>query len=83
MNKELIDKIIDYNYGEFGTEFGDALVDLKNKNIELEKRVDFLIDRNDKKEEVLDKIKEYIKEDKNCIPKHISDYILELLEEIE
>lgn len=32
---ELIDKIIDYNYGEFGTEFGDALVDLKNENIRL------------------------------------------------
>ena len=32
MNKELIEKIIAYNYNEYGSEFGDALVDLKHEN---------------------------------------------------
>lgn len=32
MNKELIEKIITYNYNEYGAEFGDALVDLKHEN---------------------------------------------------
>ena len=32
MNKELIEKIITYNYNEFGAEYGDALVDLKHEN---------------------------------------------------
>lgn len=56
---------------------------------ELEKETDFLKEYKKIKEEnkkyktVLDKIKEYIKEDKNCVPKHISDYILELLEELK
>ena len=27
-----IDKIITYNYNQFGNEFGDTLVDLKNEN---------------------------------------------------
>jgi len=32
MNKELIEKIITYNYNEYGAEYGDALVDLKHEN---------------------------------------------------
>jgi len=32
VNKELIEKIITYNYNEYGAEFGDALVDLKHEN---------------------------------------------------
>ena len=32
MNKELIEKIITYNYNEYGAEFGDALVYLKQEN---------------------------------------------------
>lgn len=32
MNKELIEKIITYNYNDYGAEFGDALVDLKHEN---------------------------------------------------
>ena len=32
MNKELIEKIIAYNYNEYGAEYGDALVDLKHEN---------------------------------------------------
>jgi len=32
VNKELIEKIIAYNYNEYGSEFGDALVDLKHEN---------------------------------------------------
>ena len=51
-------------------------LDLARENIEMREIIN-------KQIKVLDKIKEYIKEDKNCIPKHISDYILELLEEIE
>lgn len=38
--------------------------ELQDKVFELENRVDFLIDRNDKKQEVLDKIKEYAKANK-------------------
>ena len=53
-----------------------TLLDYINK---LQERVDFLIDRNDKQKEVLDKIKEYIKENANANV----EYILELLEEIE
>lgn len=36
MNEELINKIITYNYNEFGNEFGDVIVDLKQKVNELE-----------------------------------------------
>ena len=32
MNKELIEKIIAYNYNEYGAKYGDALVDLKHEN---------------------------------------------------
>jgi peptidoglycan hydrolase CwlO-like protein len=47
------------------------------------KKYRYLKEEKDKYKNVIDKIKEYIKEDKNCIPKHINDYILELLEEVE
>ena len=40
MDKELISKIIVYNYNELGNEFGDALVDLKNENENLQQRID-------------------------------------------
>ncbi len=32
MSEELIEKIIAYNYNEYGAEYGDALVDLKHEN---------------------------------------------------
>ena len=35
MNEELINKIITYNYNNFGNEFGDALVDLQQENARL------------------------------------------------
>lgn len=38
----------------------------RKKNKELKNRVDFLIDRNDKKQEVIDKAIEYIEEKYNC-----------------
>lgn len=64
-----------------------------NEVKELQKRLDFMIEQNDKKQQLLDKIKEYIKENA-CYDKDIKhccrdlltddcDYILELLEEIE
>ena len=47
-----VEKIITYNYNEFGNEFGDTLVDLKREYIELQ---DTLKDR----EEYCDKLEEY------------------------
>ena len=35
VNEELINKIITYNYNNFGNEFGDALVDLQKENARL------------------------------------------------
>lgn len=71
INIPLVENIITYNYNEFGNEYGDTLVDLKRAYI--------------KQKEVLDKIKEYIKENNHQEPwKSVQgDYILELLEEIE
>ena len=41
MNKEeLINKIITYNYNNFGNEFGNALVDLQQENKELHNKID-------------------------------------------
>lgn len=39
MNEELINKIITYNYNNFGNEFGDALVDLKQENTQLKDKI--------------------------------------------
>lgn len=39
MNEELINKIITYNYNNFGNEFGDALVDLKQENARLKDKI--------------------------------------------
>lgn len=52
---------------------------LRGQNKLLQERLDFIIEQNDKKQQVIDKIKEYIKENANANV----DYILELLEEIE
>lgn len=44
MNKEeLINKIITYNYNNFGNEFGNALVDLQQENKELHNKIDKVI----------------------------------------
>ena len=40
MNEELINKIITYNYNNFGNEFGDALVDLKQENARLKDKIE-------------------------------------------
>lgn len=66
MNKKLIEKIIAYNYNEFGAEYGDALVDLKHENEWLH--------------HIIKEVREYANTDKNCIPKHIKDYINNLLD---
>ena len=39
MNEELINKIITYNYNNFGNEFGDALVDLQKENARLKDKI--------------------------------------------
>ena len=75
MNEELINKIITYNYNNFGNEFGDALVDLQKENARLK-------DKNDKAIEYLYKHSQYndrdgvhyIKEDEYCV-----DYLLDIL----
>lgn len=56
---------------------------LKQKLGEADDAVEYWQIECDKRSKVLDKIKEYIKEYKNCVPKHISDYILELLEDLD
>ena len=54
IDMKLIEQIISYNYQDYGNEFGNELVDLKNEYI--------------KQKEVLDKIKEYRKWlDKNTV----------------
>ena len=40
MNEELINKIITYNYNDFGNEFGDALVDLQKENARLKDKIE-------------------------------------------
>ena len=75
MNENLINKIITYNYNNFGNEFGDALVDLQKENARLK-------DKNDKAIEYLYKHSQYndrdgvhyIKEDEYCV-----DYLLDIL----
>ena len=74
MNKEL-ERVINYNYTQFGQEFGDLIVDLRNER--------------DKYKIVLDKIKEKCLSIKGN-PEHtivsnneLVKQILELLEEIE
>ena len=51
----------------------------------IKKEIEYMQEENNKQKEVLDKIKEYIKENNNQEPwKSVQgDYILELLEEIE
>ena len=56
MNEELINKIITYNYNNFGNEFGDALVDLQKENARLKDKIEKaieLIKHIDKYEETL------------------------------
>ena len=48
VNEELINKIITYNYNNFGNEFGDALVDLQKENArlkEIENKLNFIKNR--------------------------------------
>ena len=40
------------------------IINLREQNKLLQKRLDFMIEQNDKKQQVLDKIKEYIEENK-------------------
>ena len=40
VNEELINKIITYNYNDFGNEFGDALVDLQKENARLKDKIE-------------------------------------------
>ena len=44
MNEELINKIITYNYNNFGNEFGDALVDLQQENARLKDKIEKVIE---------------------------------------
>ncbi len=44
MNEKLINKIITYNYNNFGNEFGDALVDLKKENARLKDKIEKVIE---------------------------------------
>lgn len=61
-----------------------TIIELREEAIEKDINPEcYLYQKLEKQQRVLDKIKEYIKEYKNCVPKHISDYILKLLEEIE
>ena len=56
MSEELINKIITYNYNNFGNEFGDALVDLQKENARLKDKIEKaieLIKHIDKYEETL------------------------------
>lgn len=63
IKEKLIDKIISYNYSEFGSEFGNALVDLKQENQQLKIQVS-------SREEVANKYKEVIEEVRECIKKN-------------
>lgn len=55
----------------------------RKKNKELENKIDFLIDRNDEKQEVIDKVRKYIESNVCLQDEEILNYILKLLEEIE
>ena len=44
MNEKLINKIITYNYNNFGNEFGDALVDLQKENARLKDKIEKVIE---------------------------------------
>ena len=65
---------------------------LREQNKELQKRLDFMIEQNDKKQQVLDKIKEYIEHEnfrRNILlglsekkyTRDILNHILEMIEE--
>lgn len=43
--EELLNKIINYNYTNFGNEFGNCLVDMKNENQELKDKIDKALDK--------------------------------------
>ena len=75
MNKEeLINKIITYNYNNFGNEFGNALVDLQQQNKELHNKIDKAI-------EALDGIRKIIETEKRLMGYAIYDSCLLLIEE--
>ena len=70
MNEELIEKIIAYNYNEYGAEYGDALVDLKHENEWLHhiiKEVREYIENNTKEGIIKDKRYFYSPEQANDI----------------
>ena len=63
MNKELISKVISYNYNEFGKEFGDCIVDMKKEIERLEKEntilrqnSQYLVKQQDELEEELEEL---------------------------
>ena len=69
MNKELISKVISYNYNEFGKEFGDCIVDMKKEIERLEKEntilrqnSQYLVKQQDELEEVINNAIEYIEQ---------------------
>ena len=45
VNEKLINKIITYNYNNFGNEFGDALVDLQKENARLKDKIERAIEK--------------------------------------
>lgn len=75
MNEELINKIITYNYNNFGNEFGDALVDLQQENARLK----------DKENKIIKKIEsynlDYLHETNEHNLADTIEYLLELLKE--
>ena len=74
MNKKLLDKIIDWNYGEFGKEFGDTLVDLKNENERLNNIIDTL------KIEISSLMGRYFYEKEFCIEDTDLDKLLRIID---
>ena len=69
MSEELIEKIITYNYNEYGAEFGDALVDLKHENEWLH--------------HIIKEVREYIQNDiKGNYFKRYDDEVYEMCEEL-
>ena len=78
-------KLIDENYKEVIEFIINRAKELKEKQKDIKHQMEMIYKENNKYKEVLDKIKEYIKENNHQEPwKSVQgDYILELLEEIE
>lgn len=65
INISLIEKIITYNYNEFGKEFGDTLVDLKRAYINQQEILNKIKECIEKENEYLEKAKEMYVECEN------------------